>query len=227
MILGTLSFLIAFELWTRYHGAAADEATIGIFWGIGFGFYYAASPNLLIDAVPASRQGISAGMIAVAGSIGSALATALLTPILAAHPYKFVITPPGRQPITSVIPQVYTNVGYTEVYLLVGGTAAVIALILAIALQSGRTPARGGVYLEPDSAQVPPREAAAQEAPALEVHAQAAPSPDTVVLKSPSPESKSPDTVALKDLFHDAPYEETVGRKRPSPDSPPDTSAQT
>lgn len=61
---------MAFELWTPFHGAWVDQTLIGVFWGIGFGFYYAASPNLLIDAVPATRQGISAGMLAVAGSIG-------------------------------------------------------------------------------------------------------------------------------------------------------------
>jgi len=144
MVLGTLSLLIGFELWTRFHGAWVDQATIGIFWGIGFGFYYAAGPNLLMDAVPARRQGISAGMLAVAGSIGTALATASLTPILAAHPFEVIATPPGSKPQYSVIPQVYTNVGYTDVYLLVGVTAAVIAFLLALALRSGRTPARGG-----------------------------------------------------------------------------------
>jgi MFS family permease len=234
MILGTLSLLIAFELWTRFHGAWVDQTTIGIFWGIGFGFYFAASPNLIIDAVPAARQGISAGMLAVAGSIGSALATALLTPILAAHPYELVATPPGSKPIVSVIPQVYTNVGYTQVYLLVGCTAAAIAVILALALQSGRTPARGGLYEEASSAEVPPREAAAAPAaPGQEAAAGAAaeamaasaapaqegPSPDTVVLKSPAQERRSPETVALKDLFGDGQPEEAA----PSP--PPATEA--
>ena len=244
MILGTLSLLISFELWTRYHGAWVDQTTIGVFWGIGFGFYYAASPNLLIDAVPAARQGVSSGMLAVAASIGSALATALLTPILAAHPYYLIATPPGGKPIRTVIPQVYTNVGYTEVYLLIGVTAAAIALVLALALQSGRTPALGGIYLEPSSADVPPGEAApamvppsavlpaeaaqAEAVPAKavphppvqEAHAPAGPPPDTVVLKGQPGDGRSPDTVALKDLFHDAPAEETVALKKPQ-DNPP------
>jgi MFS family permease len=222
MVLGTMSLLIAFELWTPFHGAWVDQTTIGVFWGIGFGFYFAASPNLLIDAVPAARQGISAGMLAVAGSIGSALSTALLTPILAAHPYELVATPPGGKPVVSVIPQVYTNVGYTEVYLLVGGSAAVIAVILALALQSGRTPARGGIYLdETASTQIPPREAAVQEGL----------SPDTMVSKSPSHDAQSPETVPLESLFRDgppenAPSEETVALGTPSQDNPPETTAE-
>jgi MFS family permease len=144
MILGTIAFLVTFALWTPFHGAWVDEATIGILWGLAFGFYYAASPNLIMDVVPAARQGISSGMLAVFGAVGSALATAMLTPILASHPFQVVGTPPGGKPVIANIPQVYTNAGYTEVYLLVGVIPAVIALIIAIALRSGREPARGG-----------------------------------------------------------------------------------
>jgi MFS family permease len=189
MVLGTLSLLIAFLLWTRFHGAWVDQTTIGVFWGMGFGFYYAASPNLLMDAVPANRQGISAGMLAVAGSIGSALATALLTPILAAHPFE-IITPKlsGSGTMTTVIPQVYTNAGYTEVYLLVGGLAAVIALILALLLQSGRTPALGGASLEESSAEVPQTEASAPDGQSPDGQSPDGDSPDIVFLKSPSPD---------------------------------------
>jgi MFS family permease len=166
-----------------------DQTTIGVFWGMGFGFYFAASPNLLMDAVPASRQGISAGMLAVAGSIGSALATALLTPILAAHPFEIITPKPsGSGTMTTVIPQVYTNAGYTEVYFLVGGMAAVIALILALLLQSGRTPALGGVYLDESSAEVPPAEAQTPDGQFLDGLFPDGASPDTVALKNPAPD---------------------------------------
>jgi len=144
MIIGTAAFLVTFVLWTPFHGAWLDLASVGVLWGLAFGFYYAASPNLIMDVVPAARQGISSGMLAVFGAVGSALATALLTPILAAHPFQVVATPPGGKPIVASIPQVYTNAGYTEVFLLVGIIPAVIALIIAISLRSGREPARGG-----------------------------------------------------------------------------------
>ena len=39
--LGTAAFLITFALWTPFHGAWVDLATIGILWGLAFGFYYA------------------------------------------------------------------------------------------------------------------------------------------------------------------------------------------
>jgi hypothetical protein len=82
--------------------AWVDQCLIGIAWDIGFGFYYAGGPNALIDTIPAKRQGISAAM-PVFGSFGSALAVALFTPLLAAHPYKLIATPPGGKPITQVI----------------------------------------------------------------------------------------------------------------------------
>ncbi len=148
MIIGTAAMVISFELGVRFHGAWVDQDLICIILGLGGGFFYAAGPNLLIDAVPAERQGISSGMYGVFGAFGSALATALLTPILAAHPYYLVATPPGGKPIYTVIPQVYTNVGFSWVYLYVGVIPAGIALVLALVLRSGRQPARGGASEE-------------------------------------------------------------------------------
>jgi MFS family permease len=148
LILGFVALLVGFELWSRFHGAWVDLATIGILYGVGFGFFYASGPNLLIDAVPPERQGISSGMYSVFGGIGSALATALVTPILAAHPYYLVATPPGGKPIYTAIPQVYTNVGYSWSFLFVGAIPAAIALVLAFVLRSGREPARGGASEE-------------------------------------------------------------------------------
>jgi len=148
LILSGVALLIAFALWTPWHGAWVDQALIGIAWGIGSGFFYAGGPNILIDKIPAKRQGISFAMYAAFGSVGSALAVALFTPIAAAHPFELIATPPGGKPIVQVIPQVYTNSAYSEAYLLVGGSAALIVLILAIALRAGRTPARGGIVLD-------------------------------------------------------------------------------
>jgi MFS family permease len=144
MIIGSVALLASFALWWQFHVTWQEQASIGVLWGLGFGFYYAASPNLLMDAVPAERQGISAGMLAAFGGLGSALATALITPILSSHPFELVATPPGGKPIVHDIPQVYTNAAYTQAYLLIGVIAAVVTVALAIALRSGRSPARGG-----------------------------------------------------------------------------------
>jgi MFS family permease len=144
LVIGSAALLATFLLWWQFHDTWRDDAAIGLLWGLGFGFYYGSSPNLLIDAVPAKRQGISAGMLAVFGAVGSALATALITPILASHPFQLVATPPGGKPIVHDIPQVYTDAGYGEAYLLIGVIGAVITVALAVMLRTGREPALGG-----------------------------------------------------------------------------------
>ena len=145
LILSSVVLLAAFALWTFWHGAWVWQVSIGLLRGAGYGLYYAGAPNLLIDVIPAQRQGISAGMAAAFGSIGSALAVALATPILAAHPFLLVATPPGGKTITSAIPQVYTNTAFTLIYLLLGVPIAILVIVISLALRAGRTPARGGI----------------------------------------------------------------------------------
>jgi MFS family permease len=144
LILSGLAFLASFLLWSQFHEVWQQSAAIGILWGAGFGFYYASGPNLLIDAVPAHTMGISSAMLAVFGSIGSSLATALATPILTNHPFQLIATPPGGKQVVSNIPQVYTASGYTLIYLAIGGVIGLATLVIALALRSGREPARGG-----------------------------------------------------------------------------------
>lgn len=141
---GTAALLVTFVLWWQWHTTWQEQALIGILWGFGFGMYYAASPNLMMDAVPADRQGISAGMLAAFGGVGSGLATALITPILTNHPLQLVVSPPGGEQVVQDVPQVYTDEAYTQIYLLVGVCAAVVSVVLALLFRGGRTPARGG-----------------------------------------------------------------------------------
>jgi MFS family permease len=229
LILSGIALMIAFELWTPWHGSWQDQAMIGVAWGAGFGFFYAGGPNVLIDKIPAARQGISASMYAAFGSIGSALAVALCTPILAAHPFQIQTPKPsGTGTMISTIPQVYTNTAFSECYLLVGGGAALCTLLLALYLQAGREPAKGGIVedsplvaaslgefpsveeplaVEPLAATAvaePPVAQTVVDIPAVQATAaEAAPSSDTVVLKSPAQDgaaeaAPSSETVALK-----------------------------
>jgi MFS family permease len=148
LIIAMLAFVTACALWAEWHKSWQEQVSIGLVFGLAYGFFFASAPNLLIDTVPAQRQGISAGMFAVFGSIGTAITTALFTAIVAAHPYQMVITEPTGATIVKNIPQVYDNSAYSLVYLLVGVVPAAIALVLALALRTGRTPARGGTAVE-------------------------------------------------------------------------------
>ena len=143
LLLSAALLLVACALWVPLHKTWPEQVAIGVLWGLGFGFYFGSNPNLLIDAVPASRQGVTGGMNAVFGSIGSAVGIAVFTAIVAAHPLKLATTVAGHT-LTSTVPGVYTDSGYVLSYIVVGIVPAAIALILAFFLRSGRTPSRGG-----------------------------------------------------------------------------------
>jgi MFS family permease len=148
LIIGLLAFITASALWVEWHTTWQEQISIGVAFGLAYGFFFASAPNLLMDTVPAQRQGISSGMFFVFGSIGTAITTALFTAIVAAHPYQMVITEPTGATIAKDIPQVYDNSAFSLVYLLLGVVPTAIALVLALALRTGRTPARGGTAIE-------------------------------------------------------------------------------
>jgi MFS family permease len=127
----------------EWHKAWQQQAGMGVLLGVASGLYYSMCPNLLIDAVPAERQGVSSGMMVAVGAVGTATAPAVFTAVLSAHPFQTVAAGPAGRVVTD-IPQVYTDAGYTQVYLIAGLVPALLGLLLALALRSGRAPARGG-----------------------------------------------------------------------------------
>ncbi len=143
LIISGVFLLIACALWVKWHSSWQEQVFIGVLYGIAFGFYYASNPNLLVDAVPAERQGVSAGMLAVFGSIGTSVGTAIFTAIAGAHPFQLVANQGGKT-IVSNIPSVYTDSAYSLSYIAIGVIPAALTVLLAVALRTGRTPARGG-----------------------------------------------------------------------------------
>ncbi|WP_067692218.1 MFS transporter [Nocardia jejuensis] len=118
-------------------------ALISAVYGIAFGLYYAATPNLIVEAVPAKQQGISAGMLGVMQAMGAAIGLAVATAFLSANPVKADVTVLGQPTVTTDIPLVYADKGYDISFYFVAG-AAVIALVGALLMQHGRKPATGG-----------------------------------------------------------------------------------
>jgi MFS family permease len=139
LIAGTVAMAGGSALWIGWHSTWQEQVLIGLLYGLGTGFYLAAWPNVIIDAVPAVRQGIATGMVQVSGAIGVALFPALFASVLAAHPFQLVAV--GQ---VHTIPQVYTDSAYSQGYLLLAVIPCVIAVVIGIVMRSGRTPARGG-----------------------------------------------------------------------------------
>lgn len=144
LIISGAALLLGTALWIDWHTTWQQQTFIGLLYGVCFGFYYAANPNLLMDAVPADRQGVSAGMLAVWGSIGTSVGTAIFTAIVAAHPLQTVAIGAAGKAVVSNVPGVYTNAGYSLVYVVLGVVPAALTLLIALALRTGRTPSRGG-----------------------------------------------------------------------------------
>ncbi|MBF6182867.1 MFS transporter [Nocardia otitidiscaviarum] len=134
-------------------GAAVAYAALGHGWvtlalisavfGIAFGIYYAATPNLIVEAVPAQQQGVSAGMLGVMQAMGVAIGLAVATAFLHANPVAADVTVTGQPTVTSEIPLLFSDRGYEITFWVIAATS-LIALLGAIWMKHGRTPATGG-----------------------------------------------------------------------------------
>ncbi|MGW4534038.1 MFS transporter [Nocardia sp. NPDC004340] len=116
---------------------------ISAVYGVAFAFYYASTPNLIVEGVPAQQQGISAGMLGVMQAMGAAIGLAVATAFLTANPVKAVVSVTGAPPVTQEIPMLYADKGYELGFYFVAASAAV-ALVGALIMKHGRTPATGG-----------------------------------------------------------------------------------
>ncbi|GAD85792.1 MFS transporter [Nocardia asteroides] len=110
---------------------------------IGFGFYYAAMPILMVEAVPQEQQGISLGMLGVMQSMGVAIGLAVVTAFLHANGMTALISVGGQDQPPTPVPDIFGDRGY-ELGFWVCGAAAAVALVLAVIMRHGRTPATGG-----------------------------------------------------------------------------------
>lgn len=145
LVAGLAAMFVGMLLLAAWHETWQEQLLIGMLVIGGTGFFYAAGPNLIIDTVPRERQGVSGGMLGVFGGFGTAFGTAALTAVLVGHPFQIVSATATGAKVVTAVPQVYTSTGFGLVYLIVGAGGAGIALVLALALRAGRTPAAGGL----------------------------------------------------------------------------------
>lgn len=144
-------------LYGFFHGSWQVLLPIGVVFGLATGLYYGCDNNLVIEAVPEKQQGIAAGMLTLAESFGSSFGIAILTAILAAHPYQASMDDGNGNVSTFDIPQVFTDSGWTAGFF-AAAVAGAIALVIALFMKSGRTPATGGLSAEPAPAATPAAE---------------------------------------------------------------------
>ncbi|MBS2532373.1 MFS transporter [Catenulispora sp. NF23] len=151
LLLGMFAFALTSGIYAAWHHGALTLALVGVVFGVGFGAYYATTPNLLVEASPPEQQGITAGMLGVSNSIGTAVGTAIAAAFQAAHPVKLVVagqtvlagTPDPKTGITERA-AVFTDAAYTQIFIACA-IAGLIALIGTYFMRSGRTPSTGGL----------------------------------------------------------------------------------
>ncbi|WP_024793970.1 MFS transporter [Tomitella biformata] len=134
LIIAMASLAISVTLLAFYHDHLWQIAVLAGLYGLGMGFFYASQANLVVESVPASQTGASAGMVGCVNSLGPALGVTVLGAVLAAN------TLPTEPAVRQIV---YSEAGFTYA-LLAAAVSAVLGLVVAMRMKDGRSPATGG-----------------------------------------------------------------------------------
>ncbi len=127
LILGAVSLVVAYGYTLLFSDSVWHLLVANILIGFGIGFGYAAMPMLIMRSVPQSETGASNGLNALCRSLGTSTAGAVIGAVLAANTIDFEGSP------------VPTPVAF-DLSFLIGGAVALLALITALFIPSGRAP---------------------------------------------------------------------------------------
>lgn len=149
MIVGVGTLTVAGFMYLFLHDSWQLMLLCGVVYGIGFGMYYAAAPNLIIEAVPQEQQGISSSMLVVAQSFGASVGVALLSPIFTNNRLQITgPSPTGQGMATNDACNergcTYTTDAFTTGFWILIA-CGVLALVIALVMKHGRKPATGGL----------------------------------------------------------------------------------
>jgi MFS family permease len=150
MMIGMGVLSLSMIMYVYLHGSWQALLICGIVYGVGFGMYYAAAPNLMIEAVPQEQQGVASGMLVVAQSFGSSIAVALMSPLMTANRFQFTVLNPQTGAKTTmdagneVQGYSYTSDLFVQGFWLLAA-CGLVGLVVAVVMKHGRTRATGGL----------------------------------------------------------------------------------
>lgn len=127
LVLGALSLVVAYIFTLVFSAAVWQLVVANIIIGVGIGFGYAAMPMLIMRSVPQSETGASNGLNALFRSLGTGTAAAVVGAVLATYTVDF-----GGMPVP-------TATAFTLSFV-IGGAAAVLALVVALFIPRRRDP---------------------------------------------------------------------------------------
>ena len=127
LLLGAISLIAAYGFTLLFSSEVWHILVANILIGAGIGFGYASMPMLIMRSVPQSETGASNGLNALFRSLGTSTAAAVIGAVLASYSVDFNGVP------------VPTTTGFT-LSLILGGAAAIIALVVALFIPAKRAP---------------------------------------------------------------------------------------
>ena len=127
LLLGAISLIAAYGFTLLFSSEVWHLLVANILIGAGIGFGYASMPMLIMRSVPQSETGASNGLNALFRSLGTSSAAAVIGAVLATYSVDFEGLP------------VPTTTGFT-LSLILGGAAAIVALVVALFIPAKRAP---------------------------------------------------------------------------------------
>lgn len=121
--------VLGFAWLTAAHDTTASVIGAGMVIGLAISFGYASMPALIVAGVPAHQTGIANGINSISRSVGSAIASAVITSLLAS---KTIALPKG-------MPALPQESQFTLSFAIAGGAFALVVVVALLGLRAART----------------------------------------------------------------------------------------
>ncbi len=126
LVMGAISLILAYGFTLLFSSEVWHLVAANFLIGAGIGFGYAAMPMLIMRSVPQSETGASNGLNALFRSLGTSTAAAVVGAVLATYTVSYEVTP---------VP----SAAGLQLSFVLGGVAAVIALVVALFIPRRRS----------------------------------------------------------------------------------------
>ncbi|MEV0118234.1 MFS transporter [Streptomyces sp. NPDC050844] len=143
------AFGVAGFAWlTAAHGTTASVIGAGMVIGLAISFGYASMPALIVASVPAHQTGIANGINSISRSVGSAVASAMITSLLAS---KTIELPQG-------MPALPQESQFTLSFAIAGAAFALVVAVALVGLRAAHAPRAVAVRTDRPAAAEPAAE---------------------------------------------------------------------
>ncbi|MCI3928951.1 MFS transporter [Streptomyces sp. AN091965] len=130
LAVGAAFGVLGFAWLTLAHDTSASVIGAGMVVGLAISFGYASMPALIVASVPAHQTGIANGINSISRSVGSAIASAMITTLLAS---KTIELPAG-------MPALPEESQFTLSFAIAGGAFLLVVAVALVGLRAAHAP---------------------------------------------------------------------------------------